>query len=169
MVTVQRPSARVLPVNRHGQVLLLLGRDPAKPSQTYWLTIGGGVESSESHADAAAREMLEETGIEVAARQLVGPFHRVAHRFSYAGVAYISDSTFFAVLVDDVTVTFAGLDDDEVGNIIEARWWAPADLVDGMTSSDLDLPTIAQAAVSAVGRGTDAADDHAHQYVSRVL
>jgi 8-oxo-dGTP pyrophosphatase MutT (NUDIX family) len=150
MVPVQRPSVRVLPVNRAGQVLLLLGRDPARPDNTYWLTIGGGVDLGENLSQAAARELHEETGIRIDVSQLVGPFHRAIHAFSYAGVDYLSDSTFFAVAVDDVTVTFAGLEAEEVDNILEARWWRPADLVDGMTSSDLDLPAVARAAVAAI-------------------
>lgn len=131
-------------------MLLLLGRDPARPSGTYWLTVGGGVDLNESLEEAAVRELHEETGIEIKTPQLVGPFHRVNHSFSYAGVDYVSDSSFFALAVEDVTVTFAGLEDEEVDNIIESRWWTLGDLVDGMTSSDLDLPTIARAAVAAV-------------------
>lgn len=158
MARVQRPSVRVLPVDREGQVLLLLGRDPARPAETYWLTIGGGVGAGESLRDAAVRELAEETGIRVLSAQLVGPFHRAAHAFSYDGLDYTSDSTFFAVAVDDVQITFAGLEEGEIGNILEAKWWAPADLVDGMTSSSLDLPAVARAAVDAV-RGSDREKD----------
>lgn len=150
MAPVQRPSVRVLPVNLKGEVLLLLGRDPARPTETYWLTIGGGADPNESLHQCATREMHEETGIRIDVSELVGPFHQASHAFSYAGRDYVSDSTFFAVAVDDVTTTFAGLEADEVDNILEARWWYPADLVSGMTSSDLDLPAVARAAVAAV-------------------
>lgn len=155
MAPVQRPSVRVLPVNLAGEVLLLLGRDPGRPDETYWLTIGGGVDPGESLTQCAVRELHEETGIHVDESQLVGPFLRASHAFSYAGRDYVSDSTFFAVSVGGVTTTLAGLDSEEVGNILEARWWDPADLVPGMTSSDLDLPTVARAAVAAI-RATDA-------------
>lgn len=151
MAPVQRPSVRVLPVNLAGQVLLLLGRDPSRPDDTYWLTVGGGVELGETLEQAVTRELHEETGIRVDSAQLVGPFHQVTHAFSYAGVDYLSDSAFFAVAIEDVaTITFDGLEVDEVDNILEARWWTPADLVLGMTSSDLNLPAIARQAVAAV-------------------
>ena len=149
---MKRRSVRVLPVDRDGQVLLLLGLDPARPSAPYWFTIGGGVETGETVEEAAVREMHEETGTRVETSQLVGPFHRGTHAFSFAGVDYLSDSTFFAVAVDDVTVTFDGLEEAEVGAILDARWWAPDDLVSGMSLSSLDLAAIARAAVAALRR-----------------
>lgn len=149
-MSVQRRSARVLPVNRHGQVLLLLGRDPARPDVPYWFTIGGGLEAGETVEEAAVREMHEETGIQAETSQLVGPFHRGTHTFSFDGVDYVSDSTFFAVGVDDVTITFDGLEEGEIGNVLDARWWAPEELSSGMSLSRLDLPDIAGAAVAAL-------------------
>jgi len=131
-------------------VLLLLGHDPARPSALYWFTIGGGVETGEAVEEAAVREMYEETGIRVEPSQLVGPFHRGEHTFSFAGVDYVSDSTFFAVAVDDVVATFDGLEEGEIGNILAARWWAPDGLASGMSLSSLDLPVIARAAVAAL-------------------
>ena len=53
--------------------------------------------------------MHEETGIQIETSQLVGPFHRGTHTFAFAGVDYVSDSTFFAVRVDDVVTSFVGL------------------------------------------------------------
>jgi len=149
---LRRQTSRVLPVNRDGKVLLLLGRDPARPSETYWFTVGGGVEAGESAEGAAIRELREETGIQVEARELMGPIHRGSHAFSYGGVDYISDSTFFAVEVDDVVVTFDGLEQDEIGNVLDAKWWAPAELSADVTRSDLDLRSLADAAVAALRR-----------------
>lgn len=147
---VPRRSVRVLPVNRDGEVLLLLGQDPARPESPYWFTIGGGIEAEETAAEAAVRELQEETGIRVGTSQLVGPFHQGTHAFSYEGVDYLSDSTFFAVAVDDVVVTFDGLEEGEIGNIFEARWWAPDQLGSDMSLSSLDLGAIARAAVAAL-------------------
>ena len=150
MPPVQRRSVRVLPVDRDGQVLLLLGHDPARPSAPYWFTIGGGIEAGEAAEEAAVREMHEETGIQIETSQLVGPFHRGTHTFAFAGVDYVSDSTFFAVRVDDVVTSFVGLEEGEIGNIVDAQWWSPDELATGMSLSSLDLPTIARAAVAAL-------------------
>ncbi len=148
---IQRRAARVLPVNESGQVLLLYSRDPARPTAPYWCTIGGAVEPGESPAEAAAREMREETGIVVAPDLLTGPFHRAPVAFSYDGDDYVNDSAWFTVLLSaPVTVSFTGLEDGEVGNIMAAEWWSPDDLVDGVPLSNPLLPEIARLGVAAL-------------------
>jgi len=42
-----------------------------EPTRSYWTLPGGGLESGESPADAAVREMLEETGIRVRIVRLI--------------------------------------------------------------------------------------------------
>jgi 8-oxo-dGTP pyrophosphatase MutT (NUDIX family) len=59
----ERPTARVLLFDSQRRILLMKGRlpgDPAAPG--VWFTIGGGVEPGETLAEAAAREIFEETG-----------------------------------------------------------------------------------------------------------
>ena len=59
-----RPTARVLLLDREDRILLLKGRLPGSPqSEGSWFTVGGGLEPGETHHEAAAREILEETGI----------------------------------------------------------------------------------------------------------
>ncbi len=59
----------LISVRREGLFLVLL-RAPWKTG--YWHLAGGGVEAGESDADAAARELLEETGLEAASLDDVG-------------------------------------------------------------------------------------------------
>lgn len=146
---VLRTTARVIPVNKQGQVLLLFGQDPARPDEPYWFSIGGAAEAEESLEQAAVRELFEETGIAIDINQLTAPFPRNSHSFTFDHVNYLSDSTFFAARLDDITVTFAGLGDGEVGNIFHADWWAPEDLTDAVPLSNPQLPEIARMAVEA--------------------
>jgi 8-oxo-dGTP pyrophosphatase MutT (NUDIX family) len=150
--SIRRTTARVLPVNRRGEVLLLNGCDPAVPERRYWFTIGGGTEPGESLAAAGVRELREETGIHVEESLLGEPFHRGQHTFTYDGAELVNDSHFFAIRLDDITVTFDGLEGPEIGTIFDARWWRPGALADQELSS-AELPELARRAVAAAGAG----------------
>lgn len=150
---VQRVCARVLPVNPAGEVLLLNGFDPRAPESPYWFTIGGGVEDGESLLDAALRETHEETGIEIDAGALVGPFHRERIEFDWDRWHLVQDQTFFAVPLGRVEVSFAGHEALEAATITKAGWWAPAALRADGTAASESLPDIMTMAIDAVRRG----------------
>ena len=60
-----RPTARVLLLDPDDRILLMKGRLPSNPSAPgVWFTVGGGVEPGETFLQAAAREIVEETGLE---------------------------------------------------------------------------------------------------------
>jgi 8-oxo-dGTP pyrophosphatase MutT (NUDIX family) len=152
MPPVHRTSARVLPVSPEGEVLLLQGRDPARPEDLHWVSIGGAVEPGESLVEGALRELREETGIVAAPHDLTPPVHRGSHGFSWDGVDYLSDSTFFALpLPRDVEVRFDLLEPAEVGNVLRAAWWTPEALAADGTAAAEDMPRIMAAAIVAVG------------------
>jgi 8-oxo-dGTP pyrophosphatase MutT (NUDIX family) len=50
-------------VVRRGAEVLVLHRSPA--GDAYWHVVAGAVEQGESHAEAAARELVEEIGLQV--------------------------------------------------------------------------------------------------------
>ena len=153
MDPVERVSARVLPVSPAGEVLLIQDQDPTYPGVLRWGTIGGALDPGESHHQAAVREMYEETGLVVDAADLTEPFHLSTREFSWDGVRYRSDNTFFALpLARDVEVSFAHLVPEEVGNVFACDWWTPTALAaeGGMVADD--LPEIMTAAVVAVRR-----------------
>lgn len=148
METQHRRAARVVPVRDDGAVLLLRGCDPARPDRFYWFTIGGGVEAGESLREAAVRELREETGIVAVEADLGEPFHRGTHAFSWNGLDIVNDSTFFALALEETEVSFAGLEPEEAGTIVEARWWRPEDLT-GEPLSNGSLPDVLMRAVAA--------------------
>ena len=125
---IQRRAARVLLI-ADGAVLLIKGCDPARPERgTWWLTPGGGVDDGESLEAAAAREVLEETGL-VVARERFGPC--IATRtaeFEFDGREFRQREWFFAVTVDAFTPVRHGWDDIEVRALLEHRWWTPPEL-----------------------------------------
>lgn len=141
---VHRTTARVIPVNGGGEVLLLHGHDPAHPDAPYWFSIGGGTEPGETPAQTAVRELYEETGIRVTVDQLGEPFHTGQHDYSYGGVRYTAESTFFALCLDAVQLTFEGAEPGEI--ITGAGWFDPAQL-HHTAISNASLPEVARRAV----------------------
>ena len=81
---LKRTAARVVVLDQHGHVLLLEARDPADASKGQWWEIpGGGIEKGETSAEAALRELYEETGIVEAE---IGPCVWTQHsKFTFAG------------------------------------------------------------------------------------
>lgn len=72
------PSVTVLVFDDRGRLLLVRHRDIGR-----WVAPGGMVEPDESPADAALREMREETGCRVRLREIVGVFGGPAFRVRY--------------------------------------------------------------------------------------
>jgi 8-oxo-dGTP diphosphatase len=91
---------------------LLLVRRGTEPGRGLWSVPGGRVEPGELPAEAAAREVEEETGLHVVVGRLVG----TVERDGPGGVVYVIDD-FEAVLAPEAdAVPRAGDDADE------ARW-----------------------------------------------
>ncbi|MBM7515105.1 NUDIX hydrolase [Nocardioides nitrophenolicus] len=148
----RRTVARVLPVSSEGRVLLLLGCDPALPEVRYWFSIGGALDPGESHAEAGARELREETGIVVAPDALGEPFGGFEVSFSWDGRDYVNDSTLFALPLEETPISFEGLDQLESQSIFDAAWWTPDELDHDGRAVDPRLIDQMRAAIAHVRR-----------------
>jgi 8-oxo-dGTP pyrophosphatase MutT (NUDIX family) len=127
-VAVRRRAGRVLVIDGDGRVLLLHGFDPARPGEPYWFTIGGGAKPGESLADAAARELAEESGISASAAELGEPVWHEVTTFSFDGTRYQQEQDFFLLRVGAPEISTDGLDDEEAAVVDGHRWWAVAEL-----------------------------------------
>lgn len=149
-----RLAARVLPVSPEGRVLLLQEQNPAIPGVLYWGSAGGAVDPGESLAEAAVRELHEETGIVAHPGALVGPILRAEQPFTWAGRDYVNDAHFFALpLPESVEVTFDNLVEEETGNVLGSAWWTPADLDADGTAASAELIDAMRLAIDAIGDG----------------
>ncbi|MBM9477416.1 NUDIX domain-containing protein [Nakamurella flavida] len=130
---VRRTAARVLLLDDADRVLLLSGTDP-RAGASWWFTPGGGVESGEDLAQAAVREVAEETGLQLAPGDLVGPIWRRTARFAFVGVDYEQTEFYFAARSgahpgrDELDTS--GRTELEHQTLTGHRWWEHDDLAE---------------------------------------
>ena len=126
-VPLERRAARVLLVDDDGRVLLQNCCDPAAPTAgSWWNTMGGGIDEGETAAEAAVREVHEETGLRLDA---VGEVvHTRLTRFSFGGDAYAQSEEYFLVRTptfDAVPTAHSSL---EMVAVLGTRWWTRDEL-----------------------------------------
>lgn len=120
-----RPTARVVLFNPRGEIFLLLTHfDPEVGLPPRWLTPGGGIEVGETAAQAASRELFEETGLKVAVEDLGEPIWRTEGRWDWTdGNHHTFSDEFFQVKVEGFELDDSGWTPEEHRDVLEHRWW----------------------------------------------
>ncbi|MEE2851395.1 MAG: NUDIX domain-containing protein [Actinomycetota bacterium] len=126
-----RTSARIVLLDDTGAVLLLCGSDPAladRHAPKWWFTVGGEVQQGERLAEAAARELAEETGLRVAPAEMVGPVWRRDEVFEFNGSLIDSEEFYFVYRTRRFEPSRAGRTELERSYIHGHRWCDAADI-----------------------------------------
>ena len=125
----ERPSSRLLVIDSLQRILLFRFEHSqgSLAGQRFWATPGGALDPGESYAQAACRELLEETGLVV---DDPGPEvgQRIANFRMPDGEMVRADERFFLVRVGALEISterWTGLEREVMA---AHRWWSAADL-----------------------------------------
>lgn len=155
-----RTSARVVLLDDTGAVLLLRGSDPALAKQhapKWWFTVGGEVQQGERLAEAAARELAEETGLRVAPGEMIGPVWRRDEVFEFNGSLIDSEEFYFVHRTRRFEPSRTGRTELERSYIHGHRWCDAADIAALVAAGETVYPMqlsglLTDAAALAAGR-----------------
>ena len=118
--SVRRPAARVVIVSERDQVLL--SRHVLEEGRSIWAAPGGALQHGESFEQAARRELWEETGL--SGKDLGPCVWRRRHVFRFRGALYEAVERYFLLRTQEFEPAPAALEDYEVEDIAESRWWS---------------------------------------------
>ncbi len=111
------------------RVLLMHERRDIGSDRSHWITPGGGVEPGESLAEAAVREVYEETGLRLPLDPDAVPMYSERVRFSIAGNHFDQMNAYFLVRVrNGLVVEPAAHTEIERLVVLGHRWWSLAEL-----------------------------------------
>jgi 8-oxo-dGTP pyrophosphatase MutT (NUDIX family) len=133
----RRVSARVVLLDEDGAVLLFCGSDPAVTDGSaprWWFTVGGAAQQGETLAEAAARELAEETGLRVDPADMIGPVWRRDAVIDFNASVIRSEEMFFVHRTRRFEPSTAGRTGLE-RSYIHGHRWCDAPAIDKLVAS----------------------------------
>ncbi|MFD9504671.1 NUDIX hydrolase [Streptomyces sp. NPDC060035] len=127
MPAERRKVSRIVLLDPDDRILLLHGFEPGDPATHWWFTPGGGLEGDETRAEAALRELTEETGI---TDVVLGPvlWKRMCS-FPFDGRRWDQDEWYFLARTTQTATDQKGLTELELRSVAGLRWWTSAELL----------------------------------------
>ncbi len=120
---IRRRCARVLLVDERDRLLLFHSSGYVAPGIDYYVTVGGGVEAGETLAEAAAREVFEETGFRARPGDLGPVVARSEGLWSTSrGEFFHNDAHYFHLRVPHFEVERDRLEPNEREELTSADW-----------------------------------------------
>lgn len=130
---VERRAVRLVVLDMDGRVLLFHTHDSTDPTLgTCWELPGGGIEPGESKLDTARRELLEETGIAVAADRIGPATWRRDATYRYRGQRRLQHEWVLPIRLTEARprVDADRRDAYEDQDCFGSRWWTVPEIVD---------------------------------------
>ena len=124
----RRDSARVLLLDDADRVLLVEIDDEVGGLPRVWITPGGGIEPGETIAQAAVRELREETGVPTTIEALGEPVAFATGSWTYRSTPMVSVDWFFVLRTSAVALRDDGWTPLEREVHRGWRWWTPEEL-----------------------------------------
>src|ERR1700728_92135 len=146
-----RPAARVVVIDDSGRVPLLHVNDPMTAAPAFWITPGGGLNNGETFVEAAARELAEETGLDVLPEVLGAPIAVSNTDWDFRGEPFHSESWYFALETQAFDLDDSGWDEIEREFHVGWRWWTTEELDD---ADEKIIPAELSELVRRLGEGT---------------
>jgi 8-oxo-dGTP pyrophosphatase MutT (NUDIX family) len=128
-MAARRDTARVILAGPGDRVLLFRHNLPAPWSREGWLTPGGEIDSGEAPAQAAVRELAEETGQRFTVSQIGHPVAADSGQWQRSsGVVVTTTNWYFFGRTPTARIDLSGQDDAERRDLLEFRWWDSSEL-----------------------------------------